>query len=46
VRVIVWVLGLLLVPAVGGGAGELDPSIVVAGRGTDRREVAARAFLP
>jgi hypothetical protein len=46
VGVVVGVLGLLLVPAVGGGAGELDPGIVVAGSGADRREIAARAFLP
>jgi hypothetical protein len=45
VRVVVRVLGLLLVPAMGGGAGELDPGVVVTGRGTDRREVTAGAFL-
>jgi hypothetical protein len=45
VRVVVRVLGLLLVPAVGGGAGELDPSVVVIGRRIGGGEVAAGAFL-
>jgi hypothetical protein len=44
-RVIVRVYGLLLVPAVGGGARELDPPVVVLGRGTNRAKVAARALL-
>jgi hypothetical protein len=45
VGVVVRVLGFLLVPAVGGSAGELDPIFVLAGSGADRREVAARALL-
>lgn len=44
-RVAVRVLGLLLVPAVRGGACKLDPRIVVARRWAHGREVAARAFL-
>lgn len=35
VGVVVGVLGLLLVPAVGGGAGELDPVVVAAGSRAD-----------
>jgi hypothetical protein len=46
VRVVVGVLGLLLVPTVGGGARELDPGTIVAGCGTDRGKIAARSFLP
>lgn len=45
VWVVVGVLGLLLVPAVGSSAGELDPGIVAIRRGANRREVAAGAFL-
>jgi hypothetical protein len=45
VRVVVRVYGLLLVPAVGGGARELDPSVVVLGRGANRAKVAAGALL-
>jgi hypothetical protein len=45
VRVIVRVLGLLLVPAMGGGAGELNPSVVAIGRRIDGGEVASGAFL-
>jgi hypothetical protein len=44
-RVVVWVLGLFLVPAVGGGAGELNPRIIVERGGRDGREVASRTFL-
>jgi hypothetical protein len=43
--IVVGILGLFLVPAVGGGTGELDPSIVVEGSGRDRRQIAARTFL-
>lgn len=45
VGVVVGVLGLFLVPAVRGGAGKLDPGVVVGRGGCDRRQVAARAFL-
>jgi hypothetical protein len=44
-RLVVWVLGLLLMPAVNDSASELQPLIVV-GRGrTTRRQVAAAAIL-
>lgn len=45
VRVIVRVLGLLFMPAMGGGASELDPLVVAGWSGLLRREVAARAHL-
>jgi hypothetical protein len=45
VWVVVRVLGLLLVPAVRRGAGELDPISRVGGSWTNGREVAAGAFL-
>lgn len=45
VRLVVRVLGLLLVPAVRGSAGELDPVIVAGGRRLLGGEVAARTHL-
>jgi hypothetical protein len=45
VGVVVGVLGLFLVPSVGGGAGELNPSIVIERSGSHGGEIAARAFL-
>lgn len=45
VRVAVGILGLLLVPAVRSGTGELDPGLVVGRWRRHGREVAARAFL-
>lgn len=44
-RVVIRVLGLLLVPAVGGGAGELDPLGVVTRDYGDSRQVGAGVFL-
>lgn len=45
VRIVVRVLGLLLVPAVGGGASEFDPRVIVAWCGLDGRKIASRAVL-
>lgn len=45
VRVVVWVLGLLLVPAVGGGASELYPVFVLARSRLLRGEIAAGTHL-
>jgi len=45
VGAVVRVLGLLLVPAVGGGASELDPGLVAIGSGVLGREIAAGAHL-
>jgi hypothetical protein len=45
VRVVVRVLGLLLVPAMGGGARELDPRIVGRGRRARGGQVAAGTLL-
>jgi hypothetical protein len=45
VWVVVRVLGLLLVPTVSSGPGELYPFVVTLGRRVDGREVAAGAFL-
>ena len=45
VWVVVGVLGLLLVPAVGSSASELDPSIVTFRGWVHGREIAAGAFL-
>jgi hypothetical protein len=41
----IWILGLFFVPAVDGGARELEPDVAVCGRGADAREVAAAAVL-
>jgi hypothetical protein len=43
--VVIWILGLFLVPAVGGGAGELNPRIIVERGRRDGREIASRTFL-
>ena len=45
VGVVVGVFDLFLVPAVSGGAGKLDPSVVALWSRPHRREVAARAVL-
>jgi hypothetical protein len=45
VRVVVRVYGLFLVPAVGGGARELDPPVVVLGCRANRAKVAPGALL-
>jgi hypothetical protein len=45
VRVVVRILGLLLVPAMGGGARKLDPRIVGRGRRARGGQVAAGTLL-